>query len=256
MDKRVLLISSQKSFMVNAMIRNLGSASFEVVHRFPQAEGFSEAGSLPQIVLLYLDEDVGQMESFLIYMRDQLLEERADWRLFLIGTEEELGSVRGTLAGKQIEGVFHRPLNAGELVEKLNETAIQYRKDDRGDDHRKRILVVDDDGTMLRTLKLWLSDRYQIYMANSGANAITLLETKEVDLVLLDYEMPVASGPEVLRMIRSNPTLCDIPVMFLTAKNDQESVRSVADLKPEKYLFKTMPPDVLLENIDEFFQRT
>ena len=41
--------------------------------------------------------------------------------------------------------------------------------------------------------------------------------------------------------------------MFLTAKNDKESVMKVMELKPERYLLKTMPPDVLLQNIDEFF---
>ncbi|MBR1629437.1 MAG: response regulator, partial [Lachnospiraceae bacterium] len=120
-------------------------------------------------------------------------------------------------------------------------------------DRRKRLLVVDDDGMMLRTLKLWLSDHYQVYMANSGMNAITLLAKKEVDLILLDYEMPVASGPEVLQMIRSDPSTSHLPVMFLTAKNDKESVMKVMEMKPERYLLKTMPPDVLLKNIDDFF---
>jgi DNA-binding NarL/FixJ family response regulator len=55
-------------------------------------------------------------------------------------------------------------------------------------------------------------------------------------------------------MIRSEPSTADTPVMFLTAKNDKESVMSVVGLKPEKYLLKTMPPDVLMENIDNFFE--
>ena len=119
---------------------------------------------------------------------------------------------------------------------------------------KKHILVVDDDPTMLRTLKLWLSDKYRVYMANSGMNAISLLAKKPVDLILLDYEMPVANGPQVLSMIRSEATTKDTPVMFLTAKNDKESVMSVMDLKPEKYLLKTMPPEQLLKNIDDFFE--
>lgn len=121
-------------------------------------------------------------------------------------------------------------------------------------DDKKHLLVVDDDATMLRTLKLWLSDRYNVYMANSGMNAIALLEKKDVDLILLDYEMPVISGPKVLEMIRNEPAIKDTPVMFLTAKNDEESVMSVKDLNPENYLLKTMPPDVLLKSIDDFFE--
>ena len=51
---------------------------------------------------------------------------------------------------------------------------------------RKRILVVDDDGMMLRTMKNWLSKKYDVYMANSGMNAISLLAKNRVDLILLD----------------------------------------------------------------------
>ena len=251
MDKRVLLISSHKSFMVNAMIRNLNGASFEVVHRYPEMGSVLRSDDLPVIVLIYLDEDAGQNDEFLVYVGEQLRDQRVSRRMFLIGTDEDLAYVQRMLAGHMIEGVFHRPLNVKELVERLSGLTGQ----DEEADQKKRILVVDDDGTMLRTLKLWLSDRYHIYMANSGANAMSLLATKPVDLVLLDYEMPVASGPEVLRMIRSQPSTRDVPVMFLTAKNDQESIMSVADLKLENYLLKTMPPDVLLRNIDDFFAK-
>lgn len=118
---------------------------------------------------------------------------------------------------------------------------------------KRNILVVDDDSTMLRTLRLWLSDKYKVYMANSGASAIALLEKNKVDLILLDYEMPEADGPQVLRMLRENPATRETPVMFLTARTDKESILSVMELKPEKYLLKTMPPDDLMNNIDEFF---
>ena len=120
---------------------------------------------------------------------------------------------------------------------------------------KKKILVVDDDGTMLRTIKSWLSEKYQVFMVNSGMAAITFLAKNEVDLILLDYEMPVTTGPQVLKMLRSEPSTSDIPVMFLTVKSDKESVMQVIDLKPEKYLLKTMPPAELIANIDDFFEK-
>ena len=92
-------------------------------------------------------------------------------------------------------------------------------------------------------------------MASSGMNAITFLAKNPVDLILLDYEMPVASGPQVLEMIRSEPATSSIPVMFLTSKSDRESVLKVVSLKPEKYLLKTMPPEELIANIDDFFEK-
>lgn len=250
MDRRVILISTQKSFMINAMIKNLEGESFEVIQMEPDADAYSSIDAAP-IVLVYLDNDAGTAVSFLRSLAAKGIDALRDSRIFLAGNEQELEEVESAISGSLEYSILKRPLNVRELIEKWN--AISDTSEKR--EGKKRILVVDDDGTMLRTLKLWLSDKYQVYMANSGANAISLLAKKDVDLVLLDYEMPVASGPQVLKQLRSNEATCDIPVMFLTAKNDKESMESVKDLNPVRYLLKTMPPDVLQKHIDSFFTR-
>ena len=75
------------------------------------------------------------------------------------------------------------------------------------------------------------------------------------DLVLLDYEMPVVDGRQVLEMIRSEPDFASIPVIFLTSKNDKESIMKVLELKPEGYLLKTMKPSDIVRSVDEFFEK-
>ena len=118
---------------------------------------------------------------------------------------------------------------------------------------KKKILIIDDDGAMLRMMKTWFSVKYRVYMASSGKIALSFLAQNQVDLVLLDYEMPVMSGPDVLKDIRNTSKLKDIPVIFLTAKDDKESVMKVVGLKPEKYLLKSMPKEKLIGAIDDFF---
>lgn len=118
---------------------------------------------------------------------------------------------------------------------------------------RKKVLIIDDDGAMLRMLKTWLSVKYHVYMASSGKIALTFLSQTKVDLVLLDYEMPVMSGPDVLKAIREDSKIRDLPVVFLTAKDDKESVMKVVGLKPAKYLLKSMPKDKLIGAIDDLF---
>ena len=56
-------------------------------------------------------------------------------------------------------------------------------------------------------------------------------------------------------MMRSEPETSDIPVMFLTAKGDRESVMKVLDLKPEGYLLKTMKPAEIIESLETFFEK-
>ena len=146
---------------------------------------------------------------------------------------------------------FMRPINVKDMAEKME--WIVEAEDERL--QKKKILLVDDDGTMLRTLKSWLETHYQVFMVNSGMAAITFLAKNEIDLILLDYEMPITTGPQVLEMLRSEENTAKIPVMFLTNKGDKESVMNVLGLKPEKYLLKTMSKSALLGQIDEFFEK-
>ena len=137
-----------------------------------------------------------------------------------------------------------------EVIARLNTLIL----DEEGSDGKKKILVVDDDGIMLRSMNNWLSKKYDVYLANSGLNAISLLAQKHVDLILLDYEMPVASGLQVFEMIKAEPKTAGIPVIFLTAKDDKETVMKVLAAKPEKYLLKTMEPEALVKSVDDFFK--
>jgi len=67
--------------------------------------------------------------------------------------------------------------------------------------------------------------------------------------------MPVVNGKQVLEMIRTETEFSDIPVIFLTGKNDRESITQVMGLKPEGYLLKTMKPEDIVKTIDDFFEK-
>ena len=105
----------------------------------------------------------------------------------------------------------------------------------------------------MNLVRQWLKEDYKVAMANSGMQAIKYLGKNKVDLILLDHEMPVTSGPQVLEMLRSEEETKHIPVMFLTGKSDKESVMAVVALRPEGYFLKTIQREELLEKLDEFF---
>lgn len=67
--------------------------------------------------------------------------------------------------------------------------------------------------------------------------------------------MPVVDGRQVLEMIRTETEFCDVPVIFLTSKNDRESIMKVMELKPEGYLLKSMEPQQIMQEIDAFFAK-
>ena len=248
MDKRVLLVGGGKSFMVTSIAKELKEKGFEVVQANPDVTEVERIQDKPSVYLVYVD-DIDNMMEFFVYLRDREVED--DLSISIIGSHDEVEKITRHVASQRIAAVFERPVNVKELGQKMMQ--VVEKEDLRL--KKKRILVVDDDGTMLRTIKSWLSEKYQVFMVNSGMAAITFLAKNEVDLILLDYEMPVTTGPQVLEMLRSEPATAGIPVMFLTVKSDRESVMKVVALKPEKYLLKTMPPAELIANIDEFFEK-
>ncbi|MBR5637079.1 MAG: response regulator, partial [Pseudobutyrivibrio sp.] len=117
------------------------------------------------------------------------------------------------------------------------------------------ILIVDDDPNYMNLVREWLMDDYKVAMVTSGMRALTWLGTNKVDLILLDYEMPVTTGPQVLEMLRAEDETRDIPVIFLTGNDSKESVMSVVELKPQGYFLKTMPKDEFMNKIKIFFMQ-
>lgn len=106
----------------------------------------------------------------------------------------------------------------------------------------RKILVVDDNPNMLRTVQSMLAGRYKVTFATSGPRAIAAIAKSKPDLILLDYDMPVCDGEMTLQMLRSEPDTKDIPVVFLTGCSDADHVKKLLTLQPQGYLLK--PPSV------------
>lgn len=120
---------------------------------------------------------------------------------------------------------------------------------------KKKILVVDDSDVMLQAMKRLLEETYEVSLVKSGAAAIRSMTLDRPDLVLLDYEMPVCDGKQVLEMIRAEEELANTPVIFLTGRMDRESVRNVVALKPAGYLPKSMKSEDIKKNIKAYFDK-
>ncbi len=115
----------------------------------------------------------------------------------------------------------------------------------------KEILIVDDDVTFLKMVRRWLEDKYTVTAVKSGEQALKYLVGHKPDLILLDYLMPGITGADVLRTMRETPENLDIPVVFLTGKNDEETRNIIAQLNPQGCLDKTMERESILSAVDK-----
>ena len=162
------------------------------------------------------------------------------------------------------EGYFAYSVMAPHLLEEEIATSIgaenamaEIKKylENHEAEKKKKILVVDDSDVMLQAMKRLLEDTYEVSLAKSGLAAIRSMTLDRPDLVLLDYEMPVCDGKQVLEMIRAEEELASTPVIFLTGRTDRESVRNVVALKPAGYLPKSMKSDEIKKNIKAYFDK-
>ena len=93
---------------------------------------------------------------------------------------------------------------------------------------RPTLLIVEDNELNRDILNEILKDEYKTYLAENGAEGLRLLRqhSAEIDLVLLDIEMPVMNGYDVLKAVRFDPELKDIPIIIITANDSvEEEVR-------------------------------
>lgn len=110
----------------------------------------------------------------------------------------------------------------------------------------KRVLAVDDSETYLQALAGSLrGEGYDVVLARSGEEAFDLLAVQSVDCILLDLLMPGMGGHDVCRRIKANPLTRHIPVLILTAKEDQESTIEGLSAGADDYIAKSSEFQVL-----------
>ena len=247
MEKKILFISQGVSFMGNSIQRNLEVAGYEVTRIDPVVEQFAANKSKFDLMVFYLGKFIEDIPDFLVYLKDTCLEE--DKILILLGNTAEIEMVEKVVPEDAIAKKFERPIDLKNFAAGVENVYnhISAR------DEKKTILMVDDDPTFLKMMKGWLEGDYRVTIVTSGTQALMYITDNKPDLILLDYEMPVISGPQVLQMIRSEVKLEDTPVIFLTGKGDRESVMKVMELRPDGYLLKSLPREKILASVKEFF---
>lgn len=244
---RMIIIGEKETFIIRVLKNKIQDAGVDCDFVPCSVNDINSSISDMSLIILYMDDGVLTHEDVLHFLVDNM--EEKNIQMMLVGEQQDVAYVCDHVPGDLIYHTFNRPIDNNEFVKKVMD---YYMKMDAGE-FKKSILIVDDDPQYLALVREWLKGKYKVSMANSGLQAIKWLGKNKVDLILLDYEMPVTSGPQVLEMLRSDEETKSIPVMFLTGKGDKESVMSVVALKPEGYFLKSIKREDLLEKLEEFF---
>ncbi len=246
-EKGILLLRKEETFLVNAIRSNLINNDYQVTVIGITVRELSQIKDDYSVMILYADEYILEAEEFLVYLKDLIGEENKI--LIIVGDKPEFEFLESHIRDEDIAAKIMRPLNMNALINKVEEVTDEEFEEER----KKCVLIVDDDVTYLQMLRQWLIDKFRVGMAASAPQAINFLTSNRADLILMDYEIPVTKGPQIVEMLRSEASFSSIPVMFLTGKSDRESILSVVDLKPVGYLLKSMDRADLVGKIEEFF---
>jgi len=116
-------------------------------------------------------------------------------------------------------------------------------------DNKKTILVVDDTKLNIEILLDLLGEYYNVIPALSGEKALKIIQKKSIDLILLDIMMPDMDGYEVCKRLKNNENTKDIPIIFITAKVDEDSIEEAYDVGCVDYITKPFSPREILSRI-------
>ncbi len=114
-----------------------------------------------------------------------------------------------------------------------------------------RVFIVDDNQKVRRVLRRHLKKKeYDIYEAENGTMALTEIEKIRPDLILLDVMMPDMDGFEVCKRLKQNPAISNIPIIFLTAKSEEDDIIAGLELGAVDYITKPFSHKELMTRVN------
>ena len=114
----------------------------------------------------------------------------------------------------------------------------------------KSVLIVDDISSNLQLLSAIISPQgYSVYLASSGLEAMKIVKSKSVSIILLDIRMPEMDGFEFCRLLKADPQIQDIPVIFISAFDDEQSILTGFQLGGVDFISKPFRKEEILARL-------
>ncbi|MBN2298008.1 MAG: chemotaxis response regulator CheY [Deltaproteobacteria bacterium] len=124
-------------------------------------------------------------------------------------------------------------------------------------DKNMKILVVDDFSTMRRIVKNILRQLNfnNIVEADDGSTGLDILQKEKIDMVVSDWNMPKMTGLELLKAVRADDALKDIPFLMVTAEAQQENIIEAVKSGVSNYIVKPFTAETLGQKIEQIFNK-
>ncbi len=264
----VMFISKRENIIIKGAIKRLGEEGYSAFSVPMDKDVVSKNWDEFNLGIIYIEDILDDIFGFMLAMK--LLIEECPKRFIVVGSEHQEEQLKKYIPDDAVIGKLKRPLDVSLMLKlvkwtiKPGDTQADKLKDDsakkratssENPNSKKTILVIDDDPQVISLIREWLKDIYTVQPVNSGMHAKKWLMSNIPDLMLVDHEMPLISGPMLIKQLKEDERTKDIPFIFLTGKKDKDSVMEVISLKPVGYFLKPVEKDKLLETIEDFFAK-
>lgn len=196
--------------------------------------------------IILLDVEMPMMDGFKTLEQLRNLTECINVPVVLVTGKNDKYTVLMSMS-KGVDGYLVKPVEKETLQAKVKEV-LQNRNTITG---KKTVLAIDDDMAFLKLINNYIQDRYNVVMINSAKLAMEYLIKHVPDVILLDYQMPLYNGVNVLSMLQKNVTLQRVPVIILSGSLDMEAMQQCAVFSPAGYLAKPVEKEMLCESIEK-----
>lgn len=120
----------------------------------------------------------------------------------------------------------------------------------------KKILIADDEPNILLSLEfLMRKNKFEVFVARNGNEAVELLNKHKPDLALLDIMMPDIDGYQICTLIKNAPEFSNCKVIFLSAKSKENEIKKGLELGADAYITKPFSTKQLMERIKEILNQ-
>lgn len=255
-SKRISIISNQQGIVVRGLKRRFEEDGHAVRILPQKASDVRECTKDTDVFIMNLDDEPGKNphELIEIFQIGEIISE-AENKLVIIAAKNSADEVKAAAPVLSDYPWEFRPVIIEEFCQKMQDSVFSDNSAKKSQTGKKKILIIDDDPQFAKMIREWIKDTYSVGVLTAGMQAITLLTKNKVDLILLDYEMPVVDGPQVFQILKSDPVLKSIPVVFLTGVADKESVTRVMALHPNGYILKSTTRENLLTYLEDLFRK-
>ena len=127
-------------------------------------------------------------------------------------------------------------------------------KETEGEERRRRVLIVEDNAQISGFIHELLNDDYTCVCAGNGRTGLSLAASLVPDLIITDEIMPVMNGLEMTKKLKQNPRLADIPIIMLTAKDDNTTENTSVKIGIDVFMSKPFDPNLLKARIQQLIE--